>query len=130
MRAQAAIKTVRERIFRNPLWKQKIMGGLRAENIGPMNIAPHQGQSTHESASPLLNPALKAIGWTRAERLLQWHDGKGQENILFTDKKIFTIEEQYNHQNNKIYDQTAREVEENVPWVQGSRQPSYVMVWW
>jgi hypothetical protein len=53
---------------------------------------------------------LKDIIRTRAERLLQWHAENGHENILFTDEKIFTIEEQYNNHNNKIYAQTSLEV--------------------
>jgi hypothetical protein len=59
------------------------------------------------SKGHLLTPPLKTIRWTRAERLLQWHAENGHENILFTDEKICTIEEQYNHQNNKIYAQTS-----------------------
>jgi len=47
---------------------------------------------------------------TSAERLLQWHAENGHENILFKDEKIFTIEEQYNNQNNEIYAQTSLEV--------------------
>jgi hypothetical protein len=31
------------------------------------------------------------------------------------DEKLFTIKEQYKHQNNKIYAQTSREVKENIP---------------
>ena len=58
----------------------------------------------------LLTPALKEIRRTRAERLLRWHTGNGHENILFTDEKILTIEEQYNNQNNKIYAQTSLNV--------------------
>ena len=57
------------------------------------------------SKGHLLTPALKVIRRTRAERLLQWHAENGHENILFTDYKFFTIEEQYN-QTNKIYAQT------------------------
>jgi inhibitor of nuclear factor kappa-B kinase subunit alpha len=56
----------------------------------------------------LLTPALKEIRRTRTERLRQWH-AKNGHNILFTDLKIFTIEEQYNHQN-KTYAQTSLEV--------------------
>ena len=41
----------------------------------------------------------------------------GYENILFKDEKIFTIEDQYNNQNNKIYAQTSCEVKKNVPRV-------------
>jgi len=62
------------------------------------------------SKGHLLTPALKEIRRTRAERLLQWYIENGHENILFADQKFFTIEEQYNNQNNKIYVQTSLEV--------------------
>jgi hypothetical protein len=57
-----------------------------------------------------LTPALREIWQTRAKRLLQWHAENGHESILFTDKKIFTTEEQYNNQYNKIYAQTSLQV--------------------
>jgi hypothetical protein len=38
------------------------------------------------------------------------HAENGHENILFTQEKFFTMEEQYNNQNNKIYAQTSLEV--------------------
>jgi len=67
--------------------------------------------TTHlRSKGHLLTPALKEIRRTRAERLLQWHAENGHENILFTEEESFTIEEQYNNQNNKIYAQTSLEV--------------------
>jgi hypothetical protein len=72
-----------------------------------------------------LTPALKEIRRTRAERLLQWHAEDRHENVLFTDGKFFTIEEQYNNQNNKIYAQTSFEVHS-----EGAGMPSYVMAWW
>ena len=62
------------------------------------------------SKGHLLNPALKKVRRTRAEYLLQPHAENGHENILFTDEKCFTIEEQYNNQNNKIYVQTSLEL--------------------
>jgi hypothetical protein len=86
----------------------------RAENIDPIKsciIRDDQHIRAHlRSKRHLLTPPLKMIRRTSAERLLQWHDKKGHENILFTDEKISTIEEQYNHQNNKIYAQTSLEV--------------------
>jgi hypothetical protein len=59
------------------------------------------------SKGHLLTPALKEIRRTRAQRLLQLQAEKGHENILFKDEKFFTIEEQYNNHNNKIYAQTS-----------------------
>jgi hypothetical protein len=75
----------------------------------------------------LLIPALKEIRQRRAKRLLQWHAENGHETILFTNEKIFTIEEQYNNQNNKIYAQTSLDVRFEGA---GGHHPSYVMVWW
>jgi len=43
------------------------------------------------------------------------------------DKKIFTIEEQYNNHYNKIYAHTSLEVHSEGA---GGHHPSYVLVWW
>jgi hypothetical protein len=59
------------------------------------------------SKGHLPTPALKGIRRTRAERLLQWLGENGHEKKLFADERFFTIEEQYNNQNNKIYAQTS-----------------------
>jgi hypothetical protein len=64
---------------------------------------------------------------TRAEHLLQWHAENRHENILFTDEKFCTIEEQYNNQNNKIY------VKSPLRYIlrgEGCHHPSYIMVCW
>ena len=79
------------------------------------------------SKGRLLTPSLKDIRRTRAKRLLQWHVKNGHENIFFTDEKIFTIEEQYNNQYNKIYVQKSLEVRSEGA---GGYLPSYFMVWW
>ena len=82
------------------------------------------------SMGHLLTPALKEIRQTRTEHVLQWHAENGLKNILFTDEKIFTIEEQDNRQNDKMYAQTSCEAKENVPRVQRGHHPSYVMDLW
>jgi hypothetical protein len=80
------------------------------------------------SKGHLPTPALTEIRQTRTEHLLQWPAEIGHENILFKDEKIFTNEELYNCQNDKIYAQTSCEVKEKVPRVQRGHHPSYVMV--
>jgi hypothetical protein len=71
----------------------------RAEHIDPIKLCLIRDdlhmRSHLRSKGYLLTPALKEIRQTRAERLLQWHAENGHKNILFTDKKFFTIEEQY-----------------------------------
>ena len=66
--------------------------------------------TAHLRSKGHLVPALKETRRTRVKRLLQWHAENGQANILFMDEKFFTIEEQYNDQNNKICAQTSLEV--------------------
>jgi hypothetical protein len=96
----------------------------------PNQVVPHQGRSTHESAPPAKgtppyscfegNPTDKSKTsppMARRERA---------RNILFTDENIFTIEEQYNNQCNKIYAQKSLEVRSEGA---GGHHPSYVMVW-
>jgi len=86
---------------------------------------PHKGRSTHDNAQLLKGtpPVLKVKQPTRADCFLQWHAKNGHENILFTDKKIFTIEKQYNQQN-KIYAERSCEVKENVLRTKGGHHPS------
>jgi hypothetical protein len=81
------------------------------------------------SKGNILTATVKEIQQTRAERLLQWHAKNRHENILFTDEKIFTIEEQYNCQNKKIYAEMSHEVKENNLRVQRGHNPFYIMFW-
>ena len=63
----------------------------------------------------------------KRKHLLQWHAENGHEKIFFMDQKMFTIEEQYNNQYNKIHAQKSLEVRCEGA---GGHHPSYVMVWW
>jgi hypothetical protein len=94
MRAEAAVKTVREQICRNPLETEDHVP--KAEHINPIKsclIRDSLHMSAHlPSQGYLLTPALKEIWWTRSKHLPQWHAESRHRNILFTDKKIFTIQ--------------------------------------
>ena len=126
VRTKAAVKTMREPIRRNPLLKQNSLS--REPNISPRSMsrlvrdALHMG-AYRRSKGHLLTPVLKEIRQTRTLPLLQWYAENGHENILFTDEKIFTIEEQYKRQNDKIYAQTSCEAKEKVPRVQRGHHP-------
>jgi hypothetical protein len=102
---------------------------LKAENIDPVKlclIRDDLHMRAHlRSKGHFLTPGLKEIPRTRVERFLQWHTKNRHENIFFMNEKIFTIEGQYNNQNNKIYAQMSLEVSS-----EGAGRPSYIMVWW
>jgi len=86
----------------------------RAEYIDPIKsclIRDDLHMRAHlRSKGYLLTPGLKEIRRTRTKPLLQWHAENGHENNFFTNEKFFTIEEQYNNQNNKIHAQKSLEV--------------------
>jgi len=85
----------------------------RAEHINSITsclIGDNVHMTAHLRAKEhLLTPALKEIRWSRAECLLQWNNENGNENIVSTDEKFFTIEKLYNNQS-KIYAQPSLEV--------------------
>ena len=89
----------------------------KAENINPIKsclIRDDLHMRVHlHSKGQLLTPALKEMRQTRAKHPLQWYAENRHENFLFTDEKIFTIEEQYNHYN-KIHAHTSLEVRSEV----------------
>jgi hypothetical protein len=116
---------------------------LKAEHMDPIKsclIRDDLHMTAHlHSKGHFFTPLLKKIRWTRAKYLLQRQAENGHENILFTDEKIFTIEEQYNNQCNRIYAQTSLEARSDgarghhpsyVMVCARGHHPYYVMVWW
>lgn len=133
VRTVSAIKTVRERIRRNPLRKQKILS--RELEISTRSMSRLIRDDLHmkayrRSTAHMLTPRLKEIRHERCKRLLLWHATNGHENILFTDEKIFTVEEVFNKQNDKVYATSSEEAKKTVPRVQRGHHPASVMVWW
>ncbi len=48
----------------------------------------------------------------------------------FTDEKVFTIEDSFNCQNDRLYAKNPREAHEKAPRIQRCHHPTSVMVWW
>lgn len=99
-RTNAAVKAVAQRICRNPLRKQKIIS--REMKIPPRTISriikEDLGIGAYQrSTGQQLTDALCQIRATRAKMLLQQYAKNGHRQILFTDEKIFTVEEKFNH---------------------------------
>ena len=51
------------------------------------------------------------------------------QRILFSDEKIFTVEQQLNAQNDRVYANNITQVPDKVRTVYKSQHPEYVMVW-
>lgn len=77
-----------------------------------------------------LTASLKQIRVQRAEALLRRYADGGHRSILFSDEKMFNIEEKFNRQNDKIYAHSSREAQEKIGRVERGHHPSSIMVWW
>ncbi|KAL4153798.1 hypothetical protein QTP88_001631 [Uroleucon formosanum] len=82
------------------------------------------------SAGQRLTDALRQIRTTRAKKLLKRYAKNGHRQILFTDEKIFTVEEKFNRQNDRVYAHNSREAAEKIQRVERGHHPASVMVWW
>lgn len=132
-RTPQAIKAVKQRIDRNPLRKQKILS--REMQIEPSSMSRILKQDLGLSAykrhtGHLLTNALKKARKRKSKELLRRHADNGHRRILFTDEKIFTVEESFNKQNDRVYALSSRQASELVPKVQRGHHPASVMVWW
>jgi len=132
-RTNAAVKAVAQRIRRNPLRKQKIMA--REMKIPPRTmsriIKEDLGLGAYlRCAGQRLTDALRQIRATKAKKLLQQYAKNGHRQILFTDENIFTVEEKFNRQNDRVYARNSREAAEKIQRVERGHHPASVMVWW
>jgi transposase len=133
VRTIQAVNAVRARIRRNPIRKQKILS--REMKIPPRTLSRIIKEDLSLGAyrrytGHTLNQSLKEKRVERSKCLLSRYAHEKYKNILFTDEKIFTIEQHYNKQNDKVYAHDSREAKEIVGRVQRGHHPAYVMVWW
>jgi inhibitor of nuclear factor kappa-B kinase subunit alpha len=65
----------------------------------------------------------------RSKALLQRYDFGDVERIVFSDEKLFVIEEHLNAQNDRVYAVAFEAIPEQVRTVQHFQKPGSVMVW-
>jgi len=133
VRTPAAVKAVAARIRRNPVRKQSVMS--REMNIPKRSMSRLLTEDLgvrayRRSTGHFLTPRLMQQRERKCRRLLQRYANNKHRTILFTDEKIFTIEESFNRQNDRVYASSSREARQTVPKVQRGHHPSSVMVWW
>lgn len=133
VRTPKAIAAVKARIRRNPLRKQKIMAREMKITQKSMSriIKKDLGLGAFKRRTgQLLTPTIKKNRIVRSKRLLVKYADNRHRKILFTDEKIFTIQEKFNRQNDRIYAHSSREASELVSRVEKGHHPASVMVWW
>ncbi|KAI6648137.1 hypothetical protein LOD99_11946 [Oopsacas minuta] len=65
----------------------------------------------------------------RSKGLIDRFAIQGLDHVLFSDEKLFTIEEAYNQQNDRILSSTASTIPEEYRYVKRVQKPCSVMVW-
>jgi hypothetical protein len=65
----------------------------------------------------------------RCKELLDRHDDESVKSIVFSDEKLFRVEEKFNAQNDRIYAVNFEDVPEHVRTVSRFQKSSSVMVW-
>lgn len=117
------------RIHRNPRVKMRqIARSLKINREIVRKIAkedlhnhPYELQKAH-----LLTDKMKLTRFERCKALLRGFANKKSRNILFTDEKLFTIEQSYNRQNDRIW---SKKFPGEDRIVARSQKPKSLMVW-
>ena len=133
VRTDKAIKAVAARIRRKPLRKQKIMAremGMSKRSMFRLIRDDLKMRAYRRTTGQRLNASRKKIRLDRAKALLARYADGQHRKILFTDEKIFTIEEKFNKQNDRVYARSSREAKKKVGRVQRGHHPASVVVWW
>ena len=76
-----------------------------------------------------LTTLVKAKRTSRSKGLLKRHAIHGLESFLFSDEKLFTIEEATNPQNDRIISSSVSSIPEELRYVNHIQKPLSVMVW-
>ena len=76
-----------------------------------------------------LNDSIRAKGLERCKALLQRFAPGSEEQILFSDEKIFTVEEVTNSQNDRILSKRSRNILRRLNNIDRVQKPLSVMVW-
>lgn len=130
VRTPANIKIIRERLRRNPCRTQKKLAlQTNISRISVNRILKYDLKVKAYSRRKVhfLNDRLRKLRRERCPILLRRHDAR---KILFTDEKIFTVEEKFNRQNNKVYAKSSKDVPASARNVSRTHHPASVMVWW
>lgn len=123
---------VRSRIWRNPRRSMRKMasdlkisqGSLRNIVKRDLGLSSFKRRRVH-----FLSQAVQKKRLSRSKGLLTRYASVGLDNILFTDEKLFTVEEASNRQNDRILSSAVSTIPETHRLVKRVQKPSSLMVW-
>lgn len=122
-------KIIKKRVMRNPRTSMRKVAremGISDRSVRKMakevlGLKPYKLQKVQ-----LLTNQNKQVRLQRCRQLLRRAATHQWEKILFTDEKVFTIEQTHNHQNDRIW---SSKHPGNSGIIEHRQNPKYVMVW-
>ena len=123
---------IRNRILRNPKRSMRKMGkelGISKDSVNTI-IKKNLGlKSFKVQKAHVLTERMKKVRLQRSKLLKQRFGRAKHRNIVFSDEKIFTIEEQFNKQNTRILSPTKSSANDKSRIVSRTSHPTSIMVW-
>jgi transposase len=132
VRTRERKKRIREKIRRNPRRSARKLASeegvsdrsMRRLLRDDLHLFPYKKRSLHG-----LSANQKIARLQRATALLERHDDESVKKIIFSDEKVFTVEEKFNAQNDRIYALAIEDIPEQLRTVQRFQKSNSVMVW-
>lgn len=126
------VRKVKARIQRNPRQSAtKLAKSLNVSDSSIRRILKNELQLKPYKIQKVqgLTPAQKAIRLQRARALKALHASGELENLVFSDEKIFTVQQYVNKQNDRVWLQgkSNENLDDRVAF--RKQAPAYVMVW-
>ena len=75
-----------------------------------------------------LSPSLRQKGFERTKKLLARLAVGTENNILFSDEKVFTVEESHNSQNDRLLAPSSKSISDDEKFIDRVQKPQYLMV--
>lgn len=128
-RTPAVIKIVRERIRRNRQRSVRKLANDLKMSIGAaynlltkdLGCKPYKKRKVHG-----VSAAAQKKRRDRANQILAWHAG---DEFIFSDEKLFVLEQHHNAQNDRLWSVSFKDIPENERSVPRFQSASSVMVW-
>ena len=79
--------------------------------------------------SQMLSEVTKQKRVQRAKGLLKRHKDGTLKNLVFSNKKIFTVEAAFNHQNDRVQSKSLLAKPEGMKKIHRSQKPASLIVW-
>lgn len=131
-RTPAMVKALKARIRRNPRRTQKKLALQMKVSVDSIARALQHDigvKALRRGTCHMLTVAQKKKRVEKCRALLKRYAGESLHRILFTDEKIFTVEEKFNRQNDRIYAKRKSDIPIAARKSKKSHHPGSVMVW-